>query len=238
MSENTPFLADSEHDGGESHPIKTRSANAHFKPALKLITILNSLFSILIFALLIVTYVMLRTGPFLYTYDSRDAVRDLAIVLFVNFILATPTIFLAFPIWINLANQFAMSIVVLVFSGKIFGRGWPDSSFCRRWSGPPDYRELPGTYECRHAKGVIEILMAVAGGVSFIIGLFLLTILLLRFVAVSRTKFWNNINIKSPNWKPTGFTVQFTLSVLPNDSKRKTGDTTAPSAEEVRLVDA
>ena len=70
--------------------------------------------------------------------------------------------------------------------------------------------------------------------------LLVLAILLLRVVALARTKFWKNHKNKFtlPCWNPTGFTVQFTLSVLPGESRQKAASVEAPVAEEeARLIE-
>lgn len=251
MAENTPFLGDDDHGddyGGESHPLKRSPANAHFQRALKIITAITSLFSIAVFGLLIASYVLTSVGPFSYTYGTTDTARDLAIVLFVNFLLSAPTIFLQFPILLNIATHIAMSVVVFVFSGQIFGHGWPDSSFCYRYDNSPghSWRPLPETWECRKARNVIRIMMGVSAGVGILIGITILATLLLRVVALFRTKFWEGRNFskfEGFSWKPTGFTVQFTLSVLKQEpadggdrNKGKTIDTSSRS-EEGRLIE-
>jgi len=81
LTDETPFLADNEHDGLENHPIMVASANSHFKRPLNIITAVLSVLSIAVFALLIVTYVLLQTGPFRSIWSSQDSVRDLAIVV-------------------------------------------------------------------------------------------------------------------------------------------------------------
>lgn len=68
-----------------------------------------------------------------------------------------------------------------------------------------------------------------------------MTTLLLRVVALARTKFWKDYKNKvvMPGWNPSGFTVQFTLSVLPNETRRKAAAAVAPGdeAEEARLIE-
>ncbi|OCK92855.1 uncharacterized protein K441DRAFT_662504 [Cenococcum geophilum 1.58] len=249
-SENTPFLADNDHsdnyDETESHVTKTSPANAHFKRPIKILTIFISLFSISIFGLLIASYVLIQVGPFQYTYSSPDRVRDLAICLFVNFILSAPTIFLQIPITINLAVHIAMSIVIFVFSGEIFWNGWPGTNFCRRWNNYPDYKPLPETLECRQARDVVRIMMGISAGFGIIIGLQLLTMLLLRLIAITRTRFWEGKkygNFEGSGWQPTGFTVQFTLGVLKQEtpgagvSKKAKAVDTSSGGEEGRLIE-
>lgn len=82
-SESTPFLADNDHDNNyveaEGRVSKTLPANGHFKLAIKILSIIVTALSILITGLLIASYVLIRVGPFVYTYISKDRVRDLAI---------------------------------------------------------------------------------------------------------------------------------------------------------------
>jgi hypothetical protein len=88
----------------------------------------------------------------------------------VNFVLSAPTIFIQLPILISMAVNIVMSTVILVFSGKIFGDGWPTSTFCQRYSRYPDYKPLPVTPECEKARDVVRIMMGISAGFGFIIG--------------------------------------------------------------------
>ncbi|RFU26831.1 hypothetical protein B7463_g9504, partial [Scytalidium lignicola] len=247
-SENTPFLADNDHDdsygGEESHPVKTSYANSHFQRPLRILTSVTAFFCLSVFGLLITSYVLLQVGPFVYTYSSEDSIRDLAICLFVNFVLSAPTVFLEIPIIINIAVHIAMSIVIFIFSGKLFGNGWPGANFCRRWENTPGhYRPLPDTPECIEARTTVRLMMGVSAGMGIIVGLLILTMLLLRLVAISRTKFWERKNFAIPSWNPTGFTVQLTLTVLPQESgapgdrKKLKSVATSSDAEEERLIE-
>jgi hypothetical protein len=69
-----------------------------------------------------------------------------------------------------MALHIAMSIVIFIFSGEILGNGWPDSSFCSRAGGYPDYKPLPETWECKEARNVVRITMGVSAGVGILIG--------------------------------------------------------------------
>jgi hypothetical protein len=251
-SENTPFLADNDHgdshDESGSHFIKVTPANSHFRRTIRILTSLTSFLSLSIFGLLIASYVVLNVAPVQFKWGPDEAIRDLAICLFVNFLLSAPTIFIQIPILINMAVHIAMSIVILVFSAGIFGNGWPNSNMCRRWQQPirpGPYKPLPETRECTKAKNDIRIMMGVSGGVGIVIGILILATLLLRLVALFRTKFWERRNtnfFKGSGWKPSGFTVQFTLSVLPNKRPAaavKASGAVDPSsgAEEGRLIE-
>ncbi|KAH8801419.1 hypothetical protein F5884DRAFT_862117 [Xylogone sp. PMI_703] len=243
-SETTPFLADDDHDdsygGEESHPIKTSEANSYFKRPIRILTSLIAFFCLSVFGLLIASYVMVEVGPFVYTYSSEESIRSLAICLFINFILSTPTIFLQIPIIINIAIHIAISIVIFVFSGRLFSDGWPNSNFCRRWENTPgNYRPLPDTPECIEARTTVRIMIGVSAGMGIIIGLFILAVLLLRLVAVSRTRFWEKQKLAIPWYNPTGFTVQFTLTVLPHSPEDKKSKSVATSSggEQERLIE-
>ena len=79
--------------------------------------------------------------------------------------------------------------------------------------------------------------------------------LILRIGALLRSKFWEGRNKQSfpgmPAWNPTGFTVQFTLKVIPYErsttaptagpattvSKGKAADPGPSSSAEGRLID-
>jgi len=234
--ENTPFLADNEHndtyDETDSDVVKVSPANANFRVPLKILTSFSSVLSFLIFGLLIASYVFIITGQFQSTYDAQRTVRDLAICLFVNLILSAPTIFLQIPILINIAVNIAMSIVILFFSIKMFSEGWPTENFCRRWhyyayDPHSPYRKpqlLPETWECTHGRTNVRIMMGVCAGVGIVIGLLILTKLLLRLTALARTKFWKGKKFGNPaglGWKPSGFgfTVQFSFSIVPYDNQ-------------------
>jgi hypothetical protein len=90
-SESTPFLADNDHGDNyyetENHVTMTVPARSHFKHPLKILTIVISLLCISTFGLLIASYILIKIGPFEYTYSSRDAIRDLAICVRAIFLL-------------------------------------------------------------------------------------------------------------------------------------------------------
>ena len=51
-----------------------------------------------------------------------------------------------------------------------------------------------------------------------------MTLILLRVIALARTRFWENMkvgNFKGMGWNPSGFTVQFTLKVIPARRERE-----------------
>jgi len=70
--------------------------------------------------------------------------------------------------------------------------------------------------------------------------------LLLRLIAITRTRFWEGKkygNFEGSGWQPTGFTVQFTLGVLKQEtpgagvSKKAKAVDTLSGGEEGRLIE-
>jgi hypothetical protein len=65
-----------------------------------------------------------------------------------------------------------MSIVLFVFSSQMFGYGWPDSNFCRRWNyypGRPS-QPVPENRRCIEGRDVLRILMGISAGFGIILG--------------------------------------------------------------------
>lgn len=248
--ERTALLADNDHsdsyDETEGDVSKPTPTHAHFKVPIKILTILVSVLSIAIFVLLVASYVLLSVGPFQYTYPSQKGVRDLAICLFVNFILSIPTLFVYIPALVNMIIHIPMFIVIFVFSAEIFGFSWPNSMFCRKWgTSPGDIGPLPPDPGCIKALNVIRITMGTSAGISIIIGLLIVTIFSLRLTSLVRSGLWKGMIIENSQGlggKPSGYTVQFTLNIMPQTPASEhimNADATGPtsSAEENRLID-
>jgi hypothetical protein len=150
-----------------------------------------------------------------------------------TFLLTTPTVFFTLPIIIPLVTNLVMAIVTLVFSSQLFANGWPDSNFCYRykpWDPTDPYRNtpLPETWDCKHARMRVQIMVLVAGIIGLIIGLLLVAKVLLRLTAVFKTKFWRDRKMpffgagrSGSGWKPTGFTVQFTLKIVKQEDESR-----------------
>ncbi len=87
-SENTPFLADTDHEndvndfheeGYDDVPSKI-PANSHFKRSIKTLTIVLAIFSALTIMMAITSFVLIQIAPFKgYTYNARDVLKDLGI---------------------------------------------------------------------------------------------------------------------------------------------------------------
>jgi len=74
----------------------------------------------------------------------------------------------------------------------------------------------------------------------------ILITLLLRLIAVARTRFWQGktfASLKGFKWNPSGFTIQFTLSVLPSkqtaveDIGKARATEASVSGEQARLIE-
>ncbi|KAL5327567.1 hypothetical protein ACEPPN_005267 [Leptodophora sp. 'Broadleaf-Isolate-01'] len=246
-SENTPFLADHDHGDGvnghndddyEASPAKT-PANSHFKRPIKALTIVLVIFSALTVMLAIASFVMIQVAPFKgYIYSAREVLKDLGICTFVALILSIVMIFIQLPIFFSLVIDIVFPILILIYSGNIFGNGWPDANWCYEY-----YREprIPNP-KCLHMRDIVRILMGVTGGLGFVTGILFLVILLLRVIAISRTKFWK----KGVGFGcPTGqYTFSVTLGVMKQGAPKfevpRTRESAegSGSAEEGRLIDA
>ncbi len=77
-------------------------------------------------------------------------------------------IFVQLPILIGMVVDLVMPIVILVYSGNVFGYGWPEQNWCRYdyWRGGR-YEPSP---ECLYKMNVARILFGVSAGLGFVIG--------------------------------------------------------------------
>lgn len=73
---------------------------------------------------------------------------------------------LQLPILISLIIDLTLPILIFVYSGNIFGNGWPES----RWCDYGYYNREPLSAECVHSITVARILMGISGGFGFVVG--------------------------------------------------------------------
>ena len=82
-SDYTPLMADTDHmhchDEIDGQRLKALPSNAYFKFTLKAFTIIISLLSLVNFCLLMATHAWISVGPFNYTSNTQEAIRDLVI---------------------------------------------------------------------------------------------------------------------------------------------------------------
>lgn len=90
--------------------------------------------------------------------------------LFVNFLVTAPTAFVQSPTIIHIPVHIAMSIVIFIFSSRIFLEGWPSYNFCRLYSGYPDYKFLPEEENCHQARDRVRVMMGISGAAGIVIG--------------------------------------------------------------------
>lgn len=222
-TESTPFLTDNDHDQ-DTTPVKdpeddvmkaTLPVNAHFKRPIKILTSCVSFLSGITTMILIAAFVIIQVGPFRgYTYAAQYVVQALGITAFVSLILSTLMIFLQLPIIISFTINLILAILILIYAGNIFGGGWPRSDWCYDYYGNPY-----GIAQCIHLQVAVMALMGVSSGLGFLVGLFYLVLLLLRIIAVSRSRSWERTSIfsfvKRTSIFPEGeYTLQFTLKGL------------------------
>ncbi len=74
-------------------------------------------------------------------------------------------IFVQLPIIVLALINLIFTILFLVFSGDLFGFGWPNEYWCTDYADP--YQRDP---RCMDLKLVITILVAIGGGLGFLVG--------------------------------------------------------------------
>ncbi|PVH83938.1 hypothetical protein DL98DRAFT_91209 [Cadophora sp. DSE1049] len=174
-SENTPFLSDNDHDDevntfhaeDDDAQITKSPANSHFKRPIKALTIVLAIFSALVVMVAVASFVVIQVASFNgYTYNARDELKDLGICTFISLILSIVMIFIELPIFFSLIIDIIFPILILIYSGNIFGYGWPDRNWCYEY-----YREPVKTDpHCLHMRGIVRILMGITGGLGFVTG--------------------------------------------------------------------
>jgi hypothetical protein len=85
--------------------------------------------------------------------------------VFISFILSTLMIFLQLPITVSLLINLIFTILTLIYAGNVFGRGWPNDSWCYAYR----YPNYPNT-ECIQLRMAARILIGIGGGLGFFIG--------------------------------------------------------------------
>jgi len=74
--------------------------------------------------------------------------------------------FLQLPILISLIIDLVLPILIFIYSGNIFGYGWPESHWCDY-----DYYDgRPPSAECVRSRTVARILMGISAGFGFVVG--------------------------------------------------------------------
>lgn len=81
--ETDPFLDDNDHvashDGTKSHSVESSPTIPYIKIGIKILRVIILCLSVAVLALLIPTYILIKTGPFKYTLAAEELVRHLAI---------------------------------------------------------------------------------------------------------------------------------------------------------------
>lgn len=85
---------------------------------------------------------------------------------FVALILSIVMIFIQIPIFLSLVIDIVFPILILVYSGNIFGNGWPDANWCYNYYPEP---RIPDA-KCLHKRDLVRIVMGVTGGLGFVTG--------------------------------------------------------------------
>jgi len=250
ISESTALLASNDHpddtnarnDSEDEIPTMTLPANAHFKRPIKILTICVSTASVLGAIFLTASFIIVHLAPFTgYTYNTPYVLQELGTCVFISFVLSTFMIFFQFPIIVSLLINLIFTTLAFLYTGNVFGRGWPDDSWCYTYRYP-DYPDYPDT-QCRQWRMVARTLISIGGGLGFLVGLFYLVLVLLRVVAISRAKFWKR-NGMCPSYPSGHYTFQITLGFLKKSQRNTNGENENAREEswsdsvEGRLIDA
>jgi hypothetical protein len=233
MAESTPLLNDidentrhidtrtDEFEAQTNLLAETTPASAHFKPFIRILIIITLVLSTLTVALLIANYIIVRHAPFgWYTWDAQEASKTLAIFLFVSLVFSVINILANFPILLNIIVDVVLAAGVIQWVVRLL-IAFPDSNWCRIQypyprPGYPTPEPIPPHPKCEDWKLVVKILTGIAGGFGGIIGVIYVGLLVLRSIAIFRTKFW-----KRPlAWTfPTGkISLEISLKVLKQES--------------------
>ncbi|KAF8886429.1 hypothetical protein CPB84DRAFT_1964547 [Gymnopilus junonius] len=215
---STPLLADESTSHIGPNDDKQNSPSHYFKAVLKVLGIAALVLSALTLALLIANQIILGSAPLSWSPWWTQKVSTGVIVLIVfSIIFAFFNTFFNLPFLINVVADIGFTTATIV---KVvnFIDAFPNSSWCQTRYAYPDRTPIPPHPRCEHWKLVATILMAIIAGFIILLATIYVLRLLLRSVALYRSRFWKRplaLNF------PTGeITFQISLRVLRQESGR------------------
>jgi len=213
MAESTSLLANVDESTPRigSSDDKRTAASDHFKHLIKVLTIITLILSTLAIALLIANNVIVRNAPVGYTWNTPGASRTLMKVMVASLVFSVVNTFVNFPILLNMIVDVVLAAFTIAKVVRLI-EAFPNSAWCQTRYRYPNRDPIYPHPKCGHWKLVVTILMGIVAGFSIIIAAIYLVQLMLRSIAIYRTKLW-----KRPlSWTlPTGeVTFQVSLKVL------------------------
>jgi len=246
MAETTPFLDDIGDNNHNNHNDDAQRgvhgewtpASAYFKRPIKGLNIITIVSSALTVTLLIANYIVIACAPFRYYSGqwTQSITSELAIWIFMSFAFAVTNVLVNVPILINIIFDIVLPAIITpgVFR---FLEALPNYNWCQISNDPwPNPQPNPPP-ECESWKLVVTVLMGVAAGFGGIVCISYMVLLLLRSIAVIKTKFWK----RSLSWPfpPGEITLQFSIKVLRQENPSTSngsgvGQSTEAGPESVR----
>ncbi|KAF8812027.1 hypothetical protein BYT27DRAFT_7160291 [Phlegmacium glaucopus] len=191
MAESSPLLDDSNGNLDDNFEAQTNvPVGNRFKRLIQNLIIINLILSAITVPSLIANYLIIKFAPFgFYTWGAQNSSKQLAMFMSVSLVFSIINVLVDFPILLNL-------IVDIVLTASVFPRVFslldtlPNSAWCQIQIGYPNPGENLPHPKCKDWKSVVTILMGIAAAFGGIVGVIYVALLVLRSVAILRTKFW------------------------------------------------
>ncbi|KDR69470.1 hypothetical protein GALMADRAFT_145508 [Galerina marginata CBS 339.88] len=192
MAESAPLLEErhEELEGQTNAPSeRTPPRPVYFK----ILTIITVGLSAVTLGLLIANHIIIRNAPFTgFYWSTLDANVGLEQFVLVSLIFSIINLLVNFPIPLNMIVDIVLAPAMISWAVRLiiaFPNGW-----CRelnRYPGPGMPYPYPETDpKCKDWELVAKILTGVVAGLGGILGLVYIILLILRGVALFRSKFW------------------------------------------------
>ncbi|KAF8902879.1 hypothetical protein CPB84DRAFT_1846007 [Gymnopilus junonius] len=129
-----------------------------------------------------------------------------------------------FPILLNMIVDVVLTTFTIVNVVRFIG-SFPESSWCRSWIQYPSRKPISSHPKCGHWKTVSTVLMGIIAAFSILLATVFVIRLLLRSIALYRTKFWKRGLYMT---LPTGeITFQISLKMLKKEGAKSSTESEA-----------
>ncbi|KAF8812029.1 hypothetical protein BYT27DRAFT_7183181 [Phlegmacium glaucopus] len=188
MAESSPLLDDSNGNIDDNFEAQTNvPVGNHFKRLIQNLIIITLILSAITVPLLIANYFIIKFAPLgFYTWGAQDSSKQLAIFMSVSLVFSIINVLVDFPILLNLIVDIVLTACIIPGVFRLLDMS-PDSNWCRKPVGYPSPYPHP---KCKDWKSVVTILTGIAAAFGGIVGVIYEALLVLRSVAILRTKFW------------------------------------------------